>query len=193
VLLASGVALAGRDYIVERNLLPALIPLTVAAAVGFGAGWARRLGIALATLLCAYWLAFDVYVARTPNLQRPDFRDVTERLGEPTRPRAIVTWTLAADGVQFYLGHPSQRKYRGKLPIREVDVISKAVVVGRPPNLPPAFRPVERVRLERLTLTRYMASGIHRVPTLALRNARTGFGRNAVIVDGEPELEGVSR
>jgi 4-amino-4-deoxy-L-arabinose transferase-like glycosyltransferase len=186
VLLAAGAALAGRDYIVERNLLPALIPLTVAVAVGLGASRARRLGIALATLLCVYWLAFDVYVARTPNLQRPDFRDVTERLGKPARPRAIVTWTLAVDGVQFYLGHPSRRKYRGKLPIRQVDVISKAVVVGRPANLPPAFRPVERLRLERLTLTRYMASGIHRVPTLALRDARTGFGRNAVIVDGMP-------
>jgi hypothetical protein len=66
-------------------------------------------------------------------------------------------------------------------------------VVGRPPNLPPAFHPVERLRLERLTLTRYMASRIHRVPTLALRDARTGFGRNAVIVDGIPGLEGVSR
>jgi mannosyltransferase len=193
VLLASGAALAGRDYVVERNLLPALIPLILAAAVGFGASGARRLGIALATLLCAYWLAFDVYVARTPNLQRPDFREVTERLGAPARPRAIVTWTLAADGVQFYLGHPSRRKYRGKLPIREVDVISKAVVVGRPPNLPPAFRPVERLRLERLTLTRYMARRTHRVPTLALRDARTGFGRNAVIVDGIPGLNGVTR
>ncbi|MEX0973572.1 MAG: glycosyltransferase family 39 protein [Solirubrobacterales bacterium] len=193
VLLAAAVALAGRDYIVERNLLPALIPLLLAAAVGFGANGARRLGIALATLLCAYWLAFDVYVAHTPNLQRPDFREVTERLGAPVRPRAIVTWTLAADGVQLYLGHPSRRKYRGKLPIREVDVISKAVVVGRPPHLPPAFHPVERLRLERLTLTRYMARHIHRVPTLALRDARTGFGRNAVIVDGIPGLEGVSR
>jgi hypothetical protein len=38
-----------------------------------------------------------------------------------------------------------------------------------------------------------MASGIHRVSTLALRDARTGFGRNAVIVDGVSELEGVSR
>jgi 4-amino-4-deoxy-L-arabinose transferase-like glycosyltransferase len=193
VLLASVTALSGRDYVVERNLLPALIPLMLAAAVGLGASGARRLGIALATLLCAYWLAFDLYVARTPNLQRPDFREVTERLGAPVRPRAIVTWTLAADGVQFYLGHPSRRKYRGKLPIREVDVISKAVVVGRPPNLPPAFHPVERLRLERLTLTRYMARQIHRVPTLALRDARTGFGRNAVIVDGIPGLEGVTR
>ncbi|HXR31526.1 MAG TPA: glycosyltransferase family 39 protein [Solirubrobacterales bacterium] len=187
VLLASGLALAGKDYIVERNLLPALIPLTIAAAVGFAASGARRAGLVLATALCAYWLAFDVHVARTLNLQRPDFREVTERLGPPVRPRAIVTWTLAADGVRFYLGHASRRKYRGKVPIREVDVISKAVVVGRPPELPPAFRPVERLRLERLTLTRYMARGIHRVSVLRLRDARTGFGRNAVITDGMPQ------
>jgi 4-amino-4-deoxy-L-arabinose transferase-like glycosyltransferase len=193
VLLAAGTALAGRDYIVERNLLPALIPLFLAAATGFAASGARRVGIVLATALCAYWLAFDIHVTRTLNLQRPDFRDVVERLGPPARPRAIVTWTLAADGIQFYLGEESRRKYRGKVPIREVDVISKAVVVGRPPNLPPAFHPVERVRLERLTLTRYMASGIHRVPVLALRDARTGFGRNAVITDGMPALEGARR
>ena len=62
-------------------------------------------------------------------------------------------------------------------------MISKAVV-GRPAGLPAAFHPVERLRFDRLTLTRYLASGIHRVPTLALRDARTGFGRNAVIVDG---------
>ncbi|HEU4393311.1 MAG TPA: glycosyltransferase family 39 protein [Solirubrobacterales bacterium] len=190
VAIAAGVALAGSDYVVERNLLPALIPLFLAAAAGFAASGARRVGIVLATALCAYWLAFDIHVTRTLNLQRPDFRNVVERLGPPLRPRAIVTWTLAADGVQFYLGEGSRRKYRGKVPIREVDVISKAVVVGRPPNLPPAFHPVERLRLERLTLTRYLARGIHRVPVLALRNARTGFGRNAVITDGMPAPEG---
>jgi len=193
VLLAAGIALAGRDYIVERNLLPALIPLFLAAAAGLAASSARRVGIALATVLCAYWLAFDIHVARTLNLQRPDFRDVTERLGPPVRPRAIVTWTLAADGVQFYLGHASRRKYRGKVPIREVDVITKAVVAGRPPDLPPAFHPVERLRLERLTLTRYMTRRIHRVSVLRLRDIRTGFGRNAVITDGMPPLEGESR
>jgi 4-amino-4-deoxy-L-arabinose transferase-like glycosyltransferase len=189
VLLASVAALLGRDYVVERNLLPALIPLLIAAAAGFAASGARRVGIALAAVLCAYWLAFDVHVTRTLNLQRPHFRQLTEELGPAARPRAIVTWTLAADGVQLYLDHPSRRKYRGKLPIRELAVISKAVV-GRPAGLPAAFHPVERLRFERLTLTRYLASRIHRVPTLALRDARTGFGRNAVIVDGMPSLEG---
>ena len=88
---------------VERNLLPALLPLAVAAAIGFAADRARRLGLLLAVVLCAYWLAFDVYVTQTPNLQRPDFRAITEELGPPRGPRAIVTWKLAADPVRFYL------------------------------------------------------------------------------------------
>ena len=55
--------------------------LAVAAAIGFAADRARRLGLLLAVALCAYWLAFDVHVTQTPNLQRPDFRTVTDELG----------------------------------------------------------------------------------------------------------------
>jgi mannosyltransferase len=185
--LAAFAALIGRDYIVERNLLPALVPLAVAAGIGFAVDGARRLGLLLATALCAYWLAFDVHVARTPNLQRPDFRELTEQLGPPVRPRAILTWKLAADSIRFYLQGGSQRVYSGDIQVREIDVISKPVVAGRPSNLPPAFRPTERLRLERLTLTRYMANRIHQVPYQVLRDARTGFGSNAVVVDGPPE------
>jgi len=193
VLLASAAALVGRDYIVERNLLPALIPLLLAAAAGFAASGARRFGIALATVLCAYWLVFDVYVARTPNLQRPDFREVTERLGAPSGPRAIVTWTLAVDGIQLYLDHPSHRQYRGVIPIREIEVISKAVAPRRLPRVPTAFRRVGQLRLERLTLTSYVARSVQRVGVLALRDLRTGFGRNAVIVDGPRGRAAVGR
>jgi 4-amino-4-deoxy-L-arabinose transferase-like glycosyltransferase len=184
VLLATGAALGGKDYIVERNLLPALIPLAAAAAVGFGASGARRTGIVLAALLCAYWLAYDVYVTRTPNLQRPDFRDLAEQLGPPLRPRAIVTWKLAADPIRFYLDGPARRAYRGVLPVREIDVVSKPVVARKPVGLPPSFRPVERRRLERLTLIRYVSPRIRQVPFPVLRDARTGFGRNAVVADG---------
>jgi 4-amino-4-deoxy-L-arabinose transferase-like glycosyltransferase len=184
VLLASAVALAGKDYIVERNLLPALIPLAIAAAVGLAADGARRVGLVCAVVLCGYWLAFDVYVTRTPNLQRPDFRELTERLGPPRRPRAIVTWKLAADPIRFYLDGPSRRAYSGLLPIREIDVISKPIVARKPVGLPPGFRPVERRRLERLTLIRYVSPRIQQVPFHVLRDARTGFGRNAVVADG---------
>jgi 4-amino-4-deoxy-L-arabinose transferase-like glycosyltransferase len=184
VLLASAVALAGKDYIVERNLLPALVPLASVVAVGFAVSGARRLGLACAVVLCIYWLAYDVYVTHTPNLQRPDFRDLAEQLGPPQRPRAIVTWKLAADPIRFYLDGPSRRAYRGVLPVREIDVVSKPVVARKPPRLPPGFRPVERRRLERLTLIRYVSPRIQQVPFHVLRDARTGFGRNAVVADG---------
>jgi mannosyltransferase len=193
VLLASGVALAGKDYIVERNLLPALVPLAIAVAVGCAVDGARRTGLLLAALLCAYWLAFDIHVARTPNLQRPDFRDLTEQLGPPPRPRAIVTWKLAADPIQFYLHGASERVYSGETPVREIDVVSKPVVARKPVGIPPGFHPVERLRLERITLTRYVSPRLHQVPFYVLRDVRTGFGRNAVVADGFPLAAGVGR
>jgi uncharacterized membrane protein len=193
VLLASGAALAGKDYIVERNLLPALLPLAAAVAVGFSASGARRIGVVCASLLCAYWLAYDVYITHTPNLQRPDFRDLAERLGPAVRPRAILAWKLAADPIRFYLDDGSRRAYRGVIPVREIDVVSKPVVARKPPGLPPGFRPVERLRLERLTLIRYVTPHLRQVPFHVLRDARTGFGSNAVVADGVPSTEGGSR
>jgi 4-amino-4-deoxy-L-arabinose transferase-like glycosyltransferase len=192
-LLPAGAALAGKDYVVERNLLPALIPLAAVASIGFAASGARRLGLACAVALCVYWLAYDVHVARTPNLQRPDFRELTERLGPTNHPRAIVTWKLAADPIRYYLDDGARRAYRGVAPVREIDIVSKPVVAGRPPGLPPDFYPVERLRLERLTLTRYMSPRLHSVPFSLLRDARTGFGRNAVVSDGGEPHPGTLR
>jgi mannosyltransferase len=184
--LAALAALAGKDYLVERNLLPALVPIAAAAGVGFATAGARRVGLVLATVLVAYWVAFDIHVTQTPNLQRPDLRQLAQELGPPVRPRAIVTWKLAADPVEFYLNDGSQPLYSGRVPVREVDVIAKPRVSGRPAGLPPAFRPVERLRFNRLTLTRYMARRPHPVPYHVLRGIPTGFGRNAVVIDGEP-------
>lgn len=183
VLLA---ALAGKDYVVERNLLPALVPLAVAAAIGFAADRVRRIGLLLAVILCSYWIAFDVYVTETPNLQRPDFRAITEEIGPPRGPRAIVTWKLAADPVRLYLHDRAQRVYSGDWPLRTIDVISKALEGRSVTGVPRVFHPVARVRFERLTLTRYMASRIHDIPFYALKRVHTGFGFNAVVVDGQP-------
>jgi 4-amino-4-deoxy-L-arabinose transferase-like glycosyltransferase len=181
--LAAGI---GKDYVVERNLLPALVPLGVAGAIGFGADRARRLGLLLAVALAAYWLAFDIHVTQTPNLQRPDFRGITDELGPPRGPRAIVTWKLAADPVRFYLHDSSLRVYSGETPLREIDVIGKSAE-GRPvTGVPSRFHPAGRVRFERLTLSRYMSSRTRQVPFYALKKVRTGFGSNAVVLDGQP-------
>jgi 4-amino-4-deoxy-L-arabinose transferase-like glycosyltransferase len=184
-VLALLAALVGKDYVVERNLLPALVPLAIAAAIGFGVDRARRLGMLLAIVLCAYWIAFDVHVAETPNLQRPDFRQITQALGQPRDPRVIVTWKLAADPVRFYLHDQAQRAYSGTLPLREVDVISKSREGRSVTGVPKVFHPYAKVRFGRLTLTRYMANRLHDIHFYALEHVDTGFGVNAIVVDGE--------
>jgi mannosyltransferase len=182
-VLALVAVLVGKDYVVERNLLPALVPLAAAAGIGFAVDRARRLGLVLAAVLSAYWVAFAVHVTQTPNLQRPDFRALTEELGAPRVPRVIVTWKLAADPVRYYLQDNALRVYSGDTPMREIDVISKSTV-GQPTGLPRSFHPVARVRFERLTLTRFMSNRVLKIPFYALSHARTGFGVNAVIADG---------
>ena len=184
--LAALAAAIGKDYVVERNLLPALVPLAVAAAVGFATDRARRFGLLLAVVLVAYWVAFDIHVTQTPNLQRPDFREITDGLGPPRGPRAIVTWKLAADPVRFYLHDGSVRAYSGEIPLHEIDVIGKSAE-GRPvTGVPSRFHPAGRVRFERLTLSRYISSRVRQVPFYALKRVQTGFGSNAVVIDGEP-------
>jgi hypothetical protein len=183
-LLAAAAAFVGKDYVVERNLLPALVPLAVVVAIGFSIERARRVGTVCAVALCAYWLGFAVYVDRTPNLQRPDFRGLAQRLGSPSAPRAIVGWKLAADPIHYYLGAGSRRIYSGEVPLREIDVIKKPIARKRQVILPRSFHQVERVRLERLTLIRYRSRPTREVPFHVLRDLATGFGSNGVVVDG---------
>ncbi|MDX6608933.1 MAG: mannosyltransferase [Solirubrobacterales bacterium] len=185
-VLALAAALVGKDYVVERNLLPALVPLGIAAAIGFGADRVRRLGLLLALALCAYWIAFDVHVTETPNLQRPDFRAIVDELGPASGPRAIVTWKLAADPVRFYLHDHAERVYSGDWPLREIDVISKSLEGRAVTGVTRVFHPIGRVRFERLTLTRYMSARTRQIPFYVLKHVHTGFGFNAVVVDGQP-------
>jgi uncharacterized membrane protein len=185
VALTAVAALAGKDYVVERNLLPALVPLLAVVAIGFAVSGARRLGLLLAVALCAYWLAFDVHVTQTPNLQRPDFRTVTDELG-PSHGvrRAIVTWKLAADPVRFYLHDEAIRMYGGEAWIDEIAVLRKPLATGLPVNLPPSFHQVGRVRADRLTLITYASRHPVRVSFDTLQALPTGFGDDAVLLDG---------
>jgi 4-amino-4-deoxy-L-arabinose transferase-like glycosyltransferase len=184
VALAAGAALIGKDYVVERNLLPALIPLATVVAIGCAAAKARRAGLLLAAGLCVYWLAFGLYVTQTPNLQRPDFRTLTRELGPPQGRRAIVSWKLAADPVRWYLHRHAERMYGGPARIREVDLVAKPLVAGKPVNLPPSFHLTQRLRLDRLTLTRYVSKRPVRLWFHNLDALPTGFGTDAVLLDG---------
>ncbi|HXV05546.1 MAG TPA: glycosyltransferase family 39 protein [Solirubrobacterales bacterium] len=194
ILIPTIAALAGKDYLVERNLLPALVPLALVVAIGFALGGARRLGALLAVLLCAYWLAFDIYVTQTPNLQRPEFGAVAEKMGPPRRPRIVVTWKLGTDPLEFYLRDGSQDINAGRWPVKEIVVVAKQFAAAEAgTRLPRSFRAVERTQLPRLTLTRYVSQRPIPVWFHTLRSLYTGFGRNAVVIDGLPSQASLPR
>ena len=99
----------------------------------------------------------------------------------------MVSWKLAADPVRWYLRDGAVRWYGGPERIGEVDVVSKPLVAGRPVSLPPSFHRVGRVRLDRLTLTRYASKQPMRIWFHTLGAIPTGFGSPGVVLDGPRE------
>ena len=144
LLLALGPG--GKDFVLARNLLPALVPLLLALAVALSVRRARRFGAGIAALLLAYSLGFCVWVSASPDLQRPDWKAVADRLGEPDGPRATVTWVIGEAPLRYYLEH-GQASPPGAIQlkasegydwlVREVNFVS----LGRCRAGPPPARP----------------------------------------------------
>ena len=189
LLIPIVLALIGQDYVLTRNLLPALIPLALVLAAGVAAPRAGRLGIAVGSLLVLSLLAFTIYVNFRPALQREDWRSVAARIAAaPRARRAIVSWEAGGQPLAFYLGRgayevqgPKWRRH--PLRVREVDIVS-----GRPPKgqrlvLPPAFHQVERVTLGRMTLIRYRADHPVAPSWKQLIDSFTGYKNNVVVMD----------
>jgi mannosyltransferase len=184
--LAGAAALVGKDYVVERNLLPALVPLAAVVALGLGSMRARTAGMLVAVALCAYWLAFDVYVTQTPNLQRPDYRGAAKVLGPAHFPRAIVSWRLAGVPLRWYLDDGAMHWYGGAEKVREVDLVGKRVVAEQRANLPAVFRPAGVVRMGRLTIVRYVSPRSVMLRLNELATLKTGYAATNVVLDGPP-------
>jgi mannosyltransferase len=195
VAFALLLAAAGQDFVLERNLLPALIPLALVGAAGATAPRAGRHGVAVWAALVAYLLAFCVYADFRPALQRDDWRSVASAIGPPHRPRAILVWEQGDEPLAFYIGAGERRvqwkEWRhGPVPVAEVDVVS-----GRPPPpgarsaLPPGFRRVSRETLGRMTLIRYRAARPRRLGWGRIVRNFTGYPNNAVLLDGLPHRQ----
>jgi hypothetical protein len=192
VVVPLGLALIapGKDYVIARNLLPALVPLLVAVAIGATLRGARRSGALVASVLVAYSLGFCVWASLSPALQRPDWDAVATRLGEPTAPRAIVLWTLGAASLRYFLSTGSfqvQPADGYSWNVHEIDFVSDGPAPPVPAHLlGPRFRQTGYERVGRLWVRRYALPG----PDLAhlrlgkVRNADLGFRSNGVLIDG---------
>ena len=135
---------SGKDFVLARNLIPALVPLLVLVAIAVTMPAARRLGTIVGVALLAYSLGFSIWASFDPDLQRPDWSAVASELGEPEAPRAIVTWTIGQAPLRDYLGtgaieiKPSERY---DWLVHEVSFVSYGEA-PRPPRsmLGPGFR-----------------------------------------------------
>jgi hypothetical protein len=190
VPLLLALVVPSKDYVLARNLIPALVPLLAAVAVGATVLRARRVGMVAAAVLVVYSLGFSIVASVSPSLQRPDWDAVAAELGEPDAPRAMVSWTLGHASLRYYLSTGSFQAQSAEgfaWYVHEVDFVSDGSVPTVPTRLlGPRFRQVGYERAGRLYIRRYALSG----PDLALlrlrllRRAELNFRSNGVLLDG---------
>lgn len=139
-----GLTVVGADYFLDRNLLPALVPLIVAVAAGLGARRAGRLGLGIAGGLCLLFAAAVVLTAARPDLQRADWRRLAVVLGDARERRLIVGPRNSDQPLDFYLRRSRQLPDEATLSTREVVVFGWRKPWALTPNLPSEFRRVSQ-------------------------------------------------
>jgi uncharacterized membrane protein len=190
VPLLLAIASTSKDYVLARNLLPALVPLLLVVAIALTGKRVRRAGTAIATALLAYSLGFCIWASASPNLQRPDWSAVADHLGEPEVPRATVLWTLGEAPLRYYLstGAIQLRAAEGYgWLVGEIDFVSEGQTPPPPRRLlGPGFREVAYEDLGRLFIRRYRLAGPGLAPLRlgVLRQAQLGWRTNGVLLDG---------
>ena len=171
--------------------MPALVPLLVVVAIACtpaGGAAARR---RRSPPPCSSTRSASASAASTsPSLQRPDWDAVAAKLGEPSGPRAMVTWTLGEASLRYYLSTGSfQVQASEGYPwyVHEVDFISDGKV-------PPPPRQCSARASANAAPTRSAASSSAATacpgPSLAplrlrkLRGADLDFRTTGVLLDG---------
>ncbi len=188
--LAVAVIHPAADFVLARNLIPALVPLLIAIAISATLTRARRAGAVVAAVLFAYSLGFAVLASTSPSLQRVDWQSVAERLGEPKAPRAMVSWTLGQASLRHYLSTGSfQVRASEEFPwyVHEVDFISDGDAPPVPrPMLGPGFTQIGYESVGRLRIRRYALPGpdVARLRSRRVDDAPLNFGSNTVLLDG---------
>jgi hypothetical protein len=87
VLVPIALAAVGRDYVIARNTIVAVVPAAVCVGAGFAS---RRLGVAAAVLLCALCAAVAIAPAVDVTYGRTDWRGAADAIGATDAPRAVV-------------------------------------------------------------------------------------------------------
>jgi mannosyltransferase len=175
VLAPIALAVLGADYLAPRNLVGAMIPLSVLIAVllaavdGAGAdppapprSAAARLlapGALLAATIVAAFTILSVDVDLSPRLQRGNWRDVARALGRGDGARAITTVELGAAPLEYYLPPLHNLARHASVRVGEIDETGYAPLrhdAARPPAA--GFRLAAREDIDGLIVYRFVSS-----------------------------------
>ncbi len=133
-------ALAGVDYVLTRNLLPAWLPLGVLAALGLGAARAGRLGMVAALALCGCSAAIVLSTSHAAPGAPESWEQVARRIGVPSG-RAIVLPSWASMPLATERRRVETYPARGAA-IREIVILKRGD--RKPRRFPDEFRVVDR-------------------------------------------------
>jgi predicted membrane-bound mannosyltransferase len=149
VLVSLAMSAFGADFLLAKNLLPALVPLLVAASAGFGARAAGLGGLLAAGALAGLFTGIVTVTAARGDLQRADWRSVAAAIGPAREPRMIVAPQNAGDPLRFYLANARWAHPGRTASVREVIVVGWVAPGELAASLPEGFRRAEQRTLER--------------------------------------------
>jgi mannosyltransferase len=121
VLLPIALAVIGADYLAPRNLVAAMVPVSVLLAILIAAQRTGRVGIGLAALLVLGFTALAIDVDLSPRLQRGDWKEVAHVLRASRPDRAIVTVELGAAPLEYYLPSLGNLAHGSRVTVTEID------------------------------------------------------------------------
>ena len=125
----------GRDFVISRNLLGAIVPLLLAISVGLGAPRLRPLGPIIAVTLVCLLAAMSVAAEYDDEVERPQWGAATQAIAEDGEPDMVLACcgALAAPAPD-YLG-PFEEYDAGTMGEIEVDDVVLATI-SRPDHRP---------------------------------------------------------
>jgi mannosyltransferase len=184
VLIPIALALLGIDYLAPRNLVAAMVPVTVLLAIAIAAKRTGLVGLLLAGVLALGMLAITLDGQRASRLQRGDWAGLASVLRKAAPEHAITTVHLGTAPLRYYL--PSLRSPASQtqtVTVREIDE------TGYPPlrptaGQPPAhgFRLVERRDVKGLLVYRFVSHAPVTISAQALRQDAIAAMRAEVLI-----------
>lgn len=195
VLAPLVLAVLGADYLAPRNLVAAMIPVTVLVAIALAAidlpradsrapaRAAPPIGAMLAGACAAAFLALSLDVDLSPRLQRGNWRGLALALAHGSSDRTITTVELGAVPLEYYTPHLHNLARHATIRVSAIDETGYSPLrrsAGRPPA--PGFRLAGRVNVDGLIAYRFVSSVPRLVSEAELRRQVITLAHPEVLV-----------